>query len=132
VSYRTSTPLAADLTEKEWQAQVRELASLLGFTRIYHPLRSRGSAPGWPDLAMIRERLVLVELKTAAKASKLSPAQKEWIRALIEAGVETYVCRPSDWDDLAAVLRARGRVFSGLAFDAHQRLVERTRAEVDA
>jgi YD repeat-containing protein len=119
----------AELTEKQYQAQVIELASLLGY-KHYFTYRSKRSPAGWPDLALCRDRLVLVELKRTAGV--VSSKQKDWIRWLLEAHVETYVCRPADLDDLAAVLQARGRVFSGLAWDAHERLVERTRAEVDA
>jgi hypothetical protein len=120
-----------DVSEKVFQAQVNELAALLGW-RIYHPFYSRHSTRGWPDCSILRERLVIVELKTEAKDSKCSPAQKDWIRALLAANQEAYVCRPRDYNDLAAVLQARGRVFSGLAWDAHERLVEKTRQEVDA
>jgi YD repeat-containing protein len=128
VSYRAATPLA-DLTERAFQAQVIELAGLLGF-KHYFTYRSKRSPAGWPDLALCRDRLILVELKK--QAGVVSEKQKAWLGWLLEAHVETYVCRPSDLDDLAAVLQARGRVFSGLAWDAHERLVERTRAEVDA
>ena len=106
-----ATPLA-DLTEKEWAAQVVQLAQTLGFKR-YHTYRSTRSAPGWPDEALVRDRLILLELK--AEKGRLSDAQKDWIRALLAAGVEVYVARPSDLEDLAQVLTARWRVSNGLA-----------------
>jgi YD repeat-containing protein len=128
VTYRAATPLA-ELTEAQFQAQVIDLAGLLGY-KHYFTYRSKRSPAGWPDLALCRDRLVLVELKR--ERGVVSEKQKAWIGWLLEAQVETYVVRPADLDDLAAVLQARGRVFTGLAWDAQQRLVERTRAEVDA
>lgn len=116
-------------SEKELQAHVIELAGLLRY-KHYFTYRSKRSPAGWPDLALVRDRLILVELKR--EQGVVSENQKAWIRWLLDAGVETYVCRPADLDDLAAVLQARGRVFSGLAWDAQERLVDRTRAEVDA
>lgn len=95
----------ADISEKEWQAQVVELARMLGWKR-YHTFRSDRSSPGWPDEALVRDRLILLELKT--EQGKLSPAQKEWIRALLDAGVEVYVARPRHLEQLAAILTSRG------------------------
>lgn len=93
------------LSEKQWQAQVIELARTLGW-RHYHPLRSKGSPAGWPDLVLCRERLVHLELKT--ESGSLSPAQRDWIRALHTAGAEVYVARPRHLQTLATVLAARG------------------------
>ena len=101
-----------DLTEKEWSAQVVELARALGWSR-YHTYRSDRSEPGWPDEALVRDRLVLLELK--AERGRLSDAQKEWIRKLLAAGVEVYVARPSDLTELANLLHARARPDSLLA-----------------
>lgn len=95
----------ADLTEKEWQAQVKELAALMGFRRAYHTFDSRRSASGFPDLVLVRERVIFLELKR--EKGKLSETQKEWLTALIHAGAEAYVARPSDFDDLAKILRYR-------------------------
>lgn len=117
----------ADLSEKQWQAQVVDLARLLGWHRPMHIFDSRRSEPGWPDLALVRDRLILVELKR--EKGRLTAAQKRWIGWLLEANVETYVARPADLDDLAAVLRHRGSVWASPAWDARLRLVERTRQE---
>lgn len=99
-------PRALDITEKEWAAQVVELARALGWRR-YHTYRSERSEPGWPDEALVRDRLLLLELK--AERGKLSDAQKQWLRALRAAGVEALVARPSDLAELAVVLQARER-----------------------
>lgn len=95
--------------EKTLAAQVAELAKMIGYRR-YHTYRSKRSEPGWPDEALVRDRLVLLELKS--DLGKLSGAQKDWLRALRAAGVECYLIRPDDLQDLAAVLAARGGIGS--------------------
>jgi VRR-NUC domain len=96
------------LTEKEWQAQLVELARLYGW-RCYHTLRSQGSEAGFPDLVLVRPpQLVFAELKT--DKGRLSPAQKEWLADLeqVSAGaidVAADVWRPADFDRVHAILR---------------------------
>jgi hypothetical protein len=92
------------MTEREWQAQVVDAARPLGWT-LYHTHDSRRSEPGWPDLALVRERLVMAELKT--DTGRLSKDQQRWIALLSGAGVETYVWRPRDIDQVLAVLKHR-------------------------
>lgn len=99
-------PTLSDLTEKEWAAQVVELAKTLGWRR-YHTHRSERSEAGWPDEALVRERLILLELKT--ETGKLSGPQKSWLAALRMAGVEVYVARPRHMDALAQILSVRSR-----------------------
>ncbi len=100
-----------ELSEKEWELQAigteraPGLARTLGYVG-YHTLRSKGSQPGWPDWALVRERMVMLELKTEAGAP--SPAQREWIRRLLAAGVEVYIARPRHFDLLARILAHRG------------------------
>ena len=93
--------VTVDLTEKEWAAQVADLARTLGWKR-YHTFRSDRSPAGFPDETLVRDRIVFLELKT--EAGKLSPAQKEWIGALERAGAEVYLWRPSDLEDAARIL----------------------------
>lgn len=109
-----------DLTEKEWMAQGVSLAKQMGWKR-YHTYRSDRSEPGWPDDALVRERLILVEWKT--EKGKLSDAQKDWIRALLNAQVEVYVCRPRHLEQLAEVLRHRGQVQASALLDETIELV---------
>lgn len=102
----TRAPLHTHLlTEKEWQGQVVQLARTLGW-RHYHTYRSTRSPSGWPDLALCRDRLVLLELKTAH--GKVSAAQADWIRALHHAGAEIYVARPRHLQTLATLLGPHG------------------------
>ncbi|MCR4338797.1 MAG: VRR-NUC domain-containing protein [Gemmatimonadaceae bacterium] len=98
----------ADLPEKEWQAQVVQLARTLGW-RHFHAYRSTKSPAGFPDLTLVRERIIFVELKT--ERGKLTDAQKDWIEALLHAGAEAYVWRPADLDRAGRILAQRGDPF---------------------
>ena len=75
-------------SEAEFQRSVIELAELLGWT-AYHPWISVRSAGGYPDLTLVRDRVVWAELKRAG--GKLSPAQVQWRSLLERAGAEIYV-----------------------------------------
>ena len=99
-----ATPLE-DLSEKEWQAQLIELARQTGWTRIYHTHDSRRSAHGFPDLVLVRDRCVFAELKS--ESGKLSAAQQDWLDALAAAGAEVYCWRPSDLSLVAEILTRR-------------------------
>ena len=92
------------MTEREWQAQVVQAARLLGWT-TYHTHDSRRSDAGWPDLALVRDRLVMAELKT--DTGRLSAAQERWLALLKGAGIETHVWRPRDIDQVLDVLKRR-------------------------
>lgn len=130
----------ADVLEKDWQAQIVQLARQLGFQRIYHTFNSRRSAHGFPDLILLRDRLVAVELKR--ETGKLTDEQAGWIRALVAANVEVYVARPRDLDALARILSARAvftapdddwlpyRLSTDAARAAREQLVEELRQEL--
>jgi hypothetical protein len=119
----------SDITEKLLTTQVVDLARMTGWMR-YHTYRSTKSAGGWPDEALLRERLILVELKAAG--GKVSDAQKTWLRALLKAGQETYIVRPADVQTLAVILAHRGNPLDrpSEARDAAVYLQEKTRKEV--
>lgn len=90
-------------TEKQWQAQVVQVATLYRWTATHH-LDSRGTLAGWPDLSLIRvPELVFAELKT--ERGKLSQAQEERLEQLRACGQEVHVWRPSDFDAVLARLR---------------------------
>jgi hypothetical protein len=101
-----------ELTEKEWQRQVVQLAEQLGWKRAYHVYDSRRTHSGWPDLVLVRDRIVYLELKT--EKGKLSDAQKGWLQDLTAAGGEAYVARPSDLDELLLTLASRHGYNAGL------------------
>ena len=88
------TTATLPITERALQDAVVDLARYLGW-KTFHVYDSRRSEAGWPDLALVRERLILIELKSAK--GKLSAAQCEWLLALEDAGVETYIFRPCHW-----------------------------------
>jgi hypothetical protein len=91
------------ITEAEFQRQVLDVAKLFRWT-VYHPMLSKWSERGWPDLSMVRgPRLLFAELKR--ENGKTSPHQDKWLGLLRETGAEVYLWRPSDIDTIAEVLR---------------------------
>jgi hypothetical protein len=61
-----------------------------------------GDGAGYPDLTLVRERVLFVELK--AEDGRMRPEQRVWLRALANAGQDVFVWRPSDWNALIKVL----------------------------
>jgi VRR-NUC domain len=49
---------------------------------------------GFPDLVLVRERVMFVELKS--EGNSLSPEQRRWIERLHGAAAEIYVWKPRD------------------------------------
>jgi hypothetical protein len=99
------------ITEKQFEAQVRQLAHLYGWL-CYHTWRSIHSPAGFPDLVLVRadgrpggNRLIFAELKTVR--GKLTAAQQQWLEALRQTAAEVYVWRPDDWDSIVACLGNR-------------------------
>lgn len=109
------------LTEKEFQRQVVELATIRGW-RVYHPFLSKWSERGFPDLTMVRardRRLVFAELKR--DKGRTSEAQDEWLALLgrltdescgvppgeVRDGrrLDVYLWRPADWPEIEEALR---------------------------
>jgi len=104
--------LDARMSEADWQRQVTEYAHLRGWLYChFRPAQTSkgwrtavaGDGAGWPDLCLVRGRLVIAELKS--ETGKLSSVQRDWIAALELAKAEVYVWRPSDWPQVEAVLR---------------------------
>lgn len=104
----------ADITERTWQEQVRELATILGW-KVMHVRRSIGkgqrwttatSIVGWPDLFLYhpgRGWHCAVELKS--QSGKTTPEQDGVLDDLIASGVPAFVWRPSDLDAVRYVLQ---------------------------
>jgi hypothetical protein len=92
------------VSEKAWQGQVVELARMLGW-RHFHAFDSRRSPSGYPDLTLVRDRVVWVELKS--ESGKPSAAQRSWLDALEAAGAEVYLWKPSDLEEVGRVLSRR-------------------------
>lgn len=97
--------LNQQITEKQFRQQVAQLAKLCGW-KCYFTWLSLHSPGGFPDLWMIRDRLVICELKT--EKGQLIEAQWEWLMLLQQAGYEAYLWRPSDWDEIVGILQRPG------------------------
>jgi hypothetical protein len=104
------------MSEKDFERQVIQLAKLLGW-RVAHfrpAMNRRGKwqtpvaadGAGFPDLVLVRDRLIFIELKR--EGGKLSKAQVEWQVALRWAGCEEYTFYPSGWKAIEEVLTASG------------------------
>ncbi len=90
------------ITEKEFVAQVVQLARLRNWL-VYHTHDSRHSASGFPDLVLVRERVVYVECKR--DTGKVTVEQQKWLDRLQQAGAEAHVWRPSLWAWIEEVLK---------------------------
>lgn len=105
------------ITEREWQAQVVQLARLHGFLvahfRSVCVRRKNGSihwqtpveadGEGFPDLLCVRPgRILAAELKR--DGGRITAEQRAWLRAFEAAGVPAYVWMPRDWDEVQEVL----------------------------
>jgi hypothetical protein len=103
------------MSEQELLDNVVQLGHLFGW-RIAHfrpamtthgwrtPVAADGK--GFPDLVMVRDRVIYAELKSTRGVPSLD--QVAWAAALIRAGCENcYIWRPCDWRDgsIESVLR---------------------------
>jgi hypothetical protein len=84
-----------DITEKQFESQVKDLARYYRWM-IYHTFLSKWSHAGFPDLVLVRERVIFAEIKR--ETGQPSAEQYEWLEALAEAGQEVYLWRPSDME----------------------------------
>jgi hypothetical protein len=90
------------MSEAQWQAAVLDLAHALKWEH-YHTHDSRRSPSGFPDLVLVRDRVIFAELKS--ERGDLVGTQYEWLMRLVHAGMEAYVWRPSDWPEVERILR---------------------------
>jgi len=63
------------MAEKQFQAEVIDIAKQIGWL-LYHTYDSRQCEPGFPDLVLVRDRVMFRELKT--EKGKLTLAQIDW------------------------------------------------------
>ncbi len=96
------------MQEKEFQKSVVDLATFTGWL-VYHNPDSRRSTAGFPDLVLLKDRLLFRELKTTT--GRVSEAQKYWLTALTWVGQDAKVWRPADWPEIEATLK--GEVIDG-------------------
>ena len=90
------------ITEKDFQHTVVEVAKLYGWIH-YHTYSSKRSPAGFPDLVLVRDRVLFRELKT--DTGKLSPHQKLWGDKLTAAGADFAVWRPLMLNEIYKELR---------------------------
>jgi hypothetical protein len=100
----TAATYQARQTEAEFMATVKKTAEQLGWLVWHFP--NALINPCVPDLFMFRDGvLVLAELKTNRKTSRLSVNQARMLLNLDAHGFYCYVWRPSDWDEIEATLK---------------------------
>ena len=90
------------ITEKQWQQTVIDLARRLGYEFIYHTWNSRHSPAGFPDLVILKDRMIVAELKR--EDGHLTPEQYFWLLAFIEVTPHVFLWKPSDFDSVVEIL----------------------------
>ena len=92
------------VTESELQHMIQDLLDLYKW-KWHHTSDSRRSTAGLPDIVAIRPpRVLFAELKR--ETGRTSKTQEEWLEALGRSpGVETYLWRPSDMDEIVRTLK---------------------------
>lgn len=99
-----------------WMNTVIDTARMFGwrvahFRPMFDAKRKRWLTPvaadgkGWPDLVLVRDRLIVAELKSGTGV--VTKEQRVWLGALQRAGVECYVWHDSDFEGVVAALRRR-------------------------
>ena len=95
-----------EITERDFSQQIIDLnrKANLGWN-IYRTWSSRHSPAGFPDLTLLRDKVLLfAELKS--EKGKVSPAQEEWLQGLsLVETVDVHLWRPSQWPEIEEVLR---------------------------
>ena len=95
------------MNEKAFQAIVITTARENGWL-VYHTYDSQKSAPGYPDICMIKDGFIMfVELKT--DKGKVTTAQRQWIEQFIRhqhhcKNFIIEIWRPHIWDEKKKLL----------------------------
>jgi len=102
-AYTKGKPMPS-MSEAKFQRTVMKIAVQLNWL-IYHTHNSIGSAAGFPDLCMVKDRrYIMAELKT--EKGKVSVEQQRWIDALKRTAIiEVYLWRPSMMEEIVEILR---------------------------
>lgn len=99
------------MLERDFQKQVIQLARLYKWKCAHFrpAMTKRGwvtpvaaDGKGFPDLILVREKTIAVELKCGK--NKLSADQDEWLHWFSQAGIETFCWTPEQWDGLESIL----------------------------
>lgn len=104
-------------THEEWQAQVVDLAHMLGWEHL-HVRRSIGkgrkwvtvtNVKGWPDLFLWHPTGGFAALELKVGRDRATPEQAAVLASLLAAGAAfAFVARPSDLDLVRSLLDVRG------------------------
>ena len=81
------------MSEDEFQKIIENLAKKHGWL-YYHVPYGVPRPAGFPDLVLVRDKVLFRELKVKNRDPKRK--QKEWLRKLKEAGCDVEIWRPSD------------------------------------
>ena len=117
LKYITPKQVLDLVPEQAFLTQVINYARMLGWlTAHFRPARTdrgwrtpvQGDGTGFPDLVLVRDRVIFVETKSAR--GRISNSQRIWQNALINAGAEYYVWTPREWETIEAVLKRDTRV----------------------
>lgn len=103
-----------EITEVAFTDQVLELARIFGWRTAHFRAAMtkrgwrtpvQGDGKGFPDLLLIRDRVIVAELKVGR--NKPTAEQVAWLDGFRKAGAEAYLWTPTDWDDITRILRAK-------------------------
>jgi hypothetical protein len=96
-------------SEESFQHRVLELARWMGWGLRYHTFDARKSAPGFPDLVLVRApRVIFAECKTDHAPKELPFHQRVWMHELLRCpGIEYYIFRPRNWPEIERILARR-------------------------
>ena len=104
-------------SEKEFMDAIIQLAKTLGW-KVMHIRDSRrqvkpgvwvgdADSAGWPDLFCVHSKKGLaIALEAKVEKGRTNPKQEEWLDALDNAGIPSYVVRPNDWKLIMRLLGA--------------------------
>lgn len=112
---RPKAPAKLKISEAAFQKQVLTYAALTGWRSAHfrtcmnargdYRTAVAGDGKGFPDLVLVRDRVIYAELKRDGE--KLRPDQELWRDALTAAGAEWHMWTPAQWDDVIAALKRR-------------------------
>ena len=103
---RSRAVLDQQMDEKTLQDAVIEMARQRGWlVAHFRPAQTEtgwrtpvaADGKGFPDLVLVRERVVFAELKRVK--GKVSPEQGRWLEGLLLAGAEICLWTPQHWSD---------------------------------
>ncbi|HMM95380.1 VRR-NUC domain-containing protein [Phycicoccus sp.] len=83
-------------SEADLQSWIIEAATTLGWLG-YHTHDSRNSVEGFPDLVLVRGRIIYRELKISTRPSAVTVPQRRWLHQLRHAGADADVWTLDDW-----------------------------------